>query len=196
MARDTRPSGVAWTFGRRLERRHALPGEVGEVQAQVVEERRPALLHLVEELLLPVGARAERAATTRSTHVPPDVASTRNSLTQRRDRRSGPGRRARPSPAPRRRSAGRVPAGDRALGGGLAHVEHDGAALALVDLGGHEPRADAVGGGDGIPHLLGRAGQLEGELDAQGDVGGGHGVSSGLGWAATTRRCGRPSSWW
>ena len=29
------------------------------------------------------------------------------------------------------------------------------AALALLHLGGQEPRADAVGGGDGLPHLLG-----------------------------------------
>ena len=45
----------------RLEQRDALAGEVGEEEPQPVEERPPSLLHLVEELLLPVGAGAERA---------------------------------------------------------------------------------------------------------------------------------------
>ena len=52
--------------------------------------------------------------------------------------------------------------------------DDDRAALALLEVGPHEPRADAVGGRDGVPHLLGGAGQLDRELHAQRDVGGGH----------------------
>ena len=34
------------------------------------------------------------------------------------------------------------------------------------------------------------------ELDAEGDVGGGHDCSSGLGWCGDDEAVGRPSSWW
>ena len=59
---ETTAAGRARHVGGRLERRDLLPREVGEVEAQVLEHRRPALPHLVEELVLPVGAGAERAA--------------------------------------------------------------------------------------------------------------------------------------
>ncbi len=59
-----------------------------------------------------------------------------------------------------------------------AHVERERTALAGLELGRHHPGADAVGGGDGVPHLLGCARDGELELEAVGDVGCGHGRSS------------------
>jgi hypothetical protein len=59
----------------------ALAGEVGKVEAQEREERRPALFHAVECLVFPLGAdRRMRAAHHATTQVPPALASTRNSV--------------------------------------------------------------------------------------------------------------------
>src|SRR5690606_11831306 len=91
-----------------------------------------------------------------------------------------------------------VPCGDVAVRAHLrAHGEVQGAALAFLQLGGQEPGAHALGCGDGLPDLLRAARNLDAELQAVRDVrGGAHVISSGRGWAATTSRCGRPSSWW
>src|SRR3712207_9593254 len=97
-----------------------------------------------------------------------------------------------------RDAARRVPARDLAVRAHLrAHAEVQGAALALLHLGRQEPGAHALGGGDGLPDLLRGARNLDAELQAVRDVRGcAHAMSSGRGWAGTTSRCGRPSSWW
>src|SRR4029079_8906770 len=95
-------------------------------------------------------------------------------------------------------AAGWLPCGDAAVRAHLwAHREVQRAAFALLHLGRREPGAHALGGGDGLPDLLRGARDLDAELQAVRDVWcRAHALSSGSGWAATTSRCGRPSSWW
>ena len=166
--------------------------------------------HVVEELLLPVGADAERRRHDAHDARPAGAGLDEELADERRD---GTGLLA----GDRRdvllvgEAVRRVPADD--VGGGVlgSHVGHEPAAEALLGLGGQEPGADAGRGGERVPDLLGRAGDLDLELETEGDVGGGHHDCSsgssekgpaaapeliGRGWAATTRRCGRPSSWW
>src|ERR671923_158364 len=58
-------------------------------------------------------------------------------------------------------AVGRVPDGDRAAAlHAAAEVERDAAALASVDLRGNEPGRNPLGGGDRVPHLLRRGGDL------------------------------------
>ncbi len=184
----------------RLPERHALTGKVLEVQAEQIEVRPPALRHLRDELALPVRADTEGAACHAHDTRPARRRFDEELGHQRRDvgvlasNKRGPVRLF-VLDAPRR-----IPAGDGAVGRRLAHVERHRATQALFEVGRQEPTADAVGSRDRIPHLLGRARELDGELHAVGNVGRGHVedscVASGVGCAAITRRCGRPSSWW
>nr|WP_242606495.1 hypothetical protein [Protofrankia symbiont of Coriaria ruscifolia] len=176
-----RPYGVdaARYVGGDRHRGDSLAREVREVEAEVVEEGHPVLLHVVEELLLPAGARTECVAHDLEHARAARLCFDEELGDHRGDRRwHVPGERR-----PVRFDVGEadwwIPAGDRAGRGVLAHVEADRPAVAFVQVGGQEPGADPVGGGDGIPHLLGRARQLEGELHAQGDLGRCHEISSG-----------------
>ena len=183
-----------------------------EVDAEVVEHRRPAGLHLAPELVLPVGAGPVGAAD--DSH---DARPARASLHEElggewRDVGARMTHERRPillvRDAPRRLERRDRPLG-RAIG---PHVELHGAALTRVQFGREHPGADAVGAGDRVPDLLGCGRDGELELEAVGGVGRGHDSSSvlfdgcdgssgvvssaGTGCDATTRRCGRPSSRW
>ena len=191
------------------ERRRPLSGEVAEVEAQLLEVGQPAVPHVLEELLLPVRTDAERRR-----HHAHDARAARAGLDEELadhgcDRAGlGAGH------------AGDVLAVDEAvrgfpaddLGGHVlrAHVRDLASAEAFLRLRRQEPGAEAGRRGERLPDLLGRTGDLDLELETEGDVGGSHDSSSGSsergpmpsseligrGWAATTRRCGRPSSWW
>src|SRR4029079_1230630 len=91
--------------------------------------------------------------------------------------------------------ARRVEVGDLGRAGLAGQVvEGD---VAVHYLGGQEPGADAVRGGDRLPHLLGCGFDLDLHLEAGLLVCGHRSSSSGMGWAAASTRYGSPaSSWW
>ncbi len=174
-----------------------LTREVRKVQAQVVEERQPACAHVVPELRLPVGAGPEAAAGDSDDARTAGLGLDEEFRCQRAERIRLLPHEGCPvllvdDPARR------VPGGDVAVRAHLgAHGEVQGAALALLQFGRQEPGAHALGCRDGLPDLLGGAGNLDAELEAVRDGRcRAHTCSSGSGWAATTSRCGRPSSWW
>src|SRR5881394_1088819 len=81
-------------------------------------------------------------------------------------------------------------------------VRHgDGLPGALLDLGGYQPGRNTWTGGEGLPHLLRRAGDFELNLNGTATVGFlPHAHDGSLGCATMTRRCARPpgadASWY
>ena len=170
----------------------AAAGEVGHVQPQALQRDAHALGHAAD-LLVPVRACAEAAH-----HHADDARSSRSGL----DEPLGGERDGLPRGGPLlrlREPARRVPARDAA--GALhavAHVVGEAPALALLHLGGVHPGAEARAGGDRVPDLLGRARDLDLQIDPLRLVVGHRSSwgSSGSGCAATTTRCARPPSSW
>src|SRR6185437_6858386 len=188
---------VAGVGGGDIELRGLLAGEVRQVEAQVVEERHPVGAYVVPELRLPGGAGPKAAAGDAHDAGAAGLRLDEELRRQRAERIRVLAHEGGPvllvDDAVRR-----VPAGDVAIRAHLgAHGEVQGAALAFLHLGRQEPGAHTFGGGDGLPDLLRGARNLDAELQAVRDVRGrAHALSSERGWAATTSRCGRPSSWW
>src|SRR5437660_2840811 len=79
-------------------------------------------------------------------------------------------------------------------------VHCDGLPVALLDVGWHEPGRNTGTGGEGLPHFLRRAGDVEFDLHETATVrfflhahdGSVESDFCGSGWATTTRRCARP----
>ena len=169
----------------RDDRTAVLPGEVSEVQPQVVQEDLPAAGQAVV-LRVPVGARAETAD-----HEPHDAAAAVARLDE-------PLMGQRPVAVTfEDHPARRLPGGDgcRDLADAGAEVHPHRSAFASFDLVRDEPRCDARPGGDRLPYLLRGPGDLDGQIDDA--FGFSHCLDSfpaGRGWLMAIMRYQRPPS--
>src|SRR6266496_2517541 len=171
--------------------RRGAAGEPGEVFDQRAEEHLPALGHRLE-LVLPVVAGDEAAG-----HHPQDGAAAAASLDQELvgDEAAVLGPPAAVGEAPRR-----LPRGHGGLRGVVAEGRADRAALAGLDLvPSEEPGVDARAGGDRLPYLLGRRGEVDLVAPLE-FVAHRHGASVSVasavmaGWIAMITRWSRPAS--
>jgi hypothetical protein len=158
-----------------------LPREPLDIEAQEVEHRPEVRLHVVDELVLPVGPRAEGAEGDAHDARPAGPGLHEELRRHRGHICAGVAGQIGPLGLLIGEAVGRVPAGHRAGRRLLAHVGDDRPAQPGLQIGRQEPRGDALGRGDGIPHLLGGAGDLDLDLDAERLGGSGHEVSLGVG---------------
>ncbi len=186
------PRGLARPRGHR--RRDDGPGgpapEVRQVQAEALEEDAPPRAHAVV-VGVPLLARSE-AAVHEADHAGPPAGRLHEPLVGEAGAPVGV-RGAEHDPV---RGLPGLDRRRRPAEGGT-EVHDDRTARTLVDLVGDEPRRDARAGGDGLPHLLDGAGDLDGQVDHA--VGHGDSSGRGRGWESATRRYQRPpgadSSW-